>query len=87
MEIKTVTRRIHPDSHKSESPYRVKIGKCNFYDQLIVDIFHDKLGFIGTYQFSKESIKDYESIHFKAIEKGEVVQIKWVQDIEFTKIK
>jgi hypothetical protein len=84
--IKTVNRTIHPDTHDSQNSYRVKIGKRNFYDKLIVNINHEKLDFNETYIFDGEVIKDYESIHFKSTEMKNTVQIQWVQNLNFTKL-
>ena len=83
MNIKTVNRTIHPDTHDSDNSYRVKIGKRNFYDQLIVNINHEKSNFKKTYVFEGKQIADYESIHFKAIESNEKVIINWVQNLEY----
>jgi hypothetical protein len=85
METKIVNRTIHPDTHKSENSYRVKIGKINFYDQLIVNIHHEKIGFIGTYIFEGKEIASYESIHFKAEETTGIVNIQWIQKLKFQK--
>jgi hypothetical protein len=86
MEIKTVNRTIRPATHKSESPYRVKIGKKNFYDLLVVNIFHDKLGKVGSFEFNGKEIAPYESIHFKAGEREGRIEIKWVQDVVVKKM-
>jgi hypothetical protein len=83
--IKTVDRTIRPSTHKSEHSYRVKIGERNFYDKLIVNIHHEKYGFIDTYIFEGEKIAPYESIHFKAEETAGKIEIKWVQQIQFSK--
>jgi hypothetical protein len=83
MEIKTVNRTIHPDTHDSNNSYRDKIGKRNFYDKLIVNISHDKKGFINTYVFDGKEIAGYESIHFKAREVNGEVKIEWVQNLKF----
>jgi len=85
MNVKTVNRTIHPDTHESDNSYRVKIGKSNFYDQLVVNISHDKKGFIGTYVFDGNDIAPYESIHFKAREINGEVKIEWVQNLKFRK--
>ena len=82
MNIKTVNRTIHPDTHKSENSYRVKLGKRN-YDQLVVNIDHEKLGTIGVDLFDGKDIADYESIHFKAEEAGGKVTINWVQKLNY----
>lgn len=81
--IKTVNRIIRPSTHKSEHSYRVKIGDRNFYDKLIVNIHHEKYGFMDTYIFEGEAIAPYESIHFKAEENNGTINIKWVQKIPF----
>lgn len=86
MEIKTVNRTIHPNTHKSENSYRVKIGKKNFYDKLIVNISHENIGFLGRFEFDGKEIAEYESIHFKATEIKEKVEIKWVQNIVAKKV-
>lgn len=83
MNIKTVNRTIRPDTHVSDNSYRVKIGKRNFYDQLIVNINHEKLNFKKTYVFDGKQIADYESIHFKAIVSNEKVIINWMQNLEY----
>ena len=83
MNIKTVNRTIHPDTHDSENSYRVKIGKRNFYDQLIVNINHENLDFKETYIFDGKQIADYESIHFKAIESNDKITINWVQNLKY----
>lgn len=83
--IKTVNRTIHPSTHKSENSYRVKIGKRNYYDQLIVNISHEKNGFLTTYIFDGKEIAPYESIHFKAEEVEGKVHINWVQKISYLK--
>lgn len=85
MKTKTVNRTIHPDTHESKNSYRMKIGKRNYYDQLIVNIDHDNVGFIGTYIFSGSEIAPYESIHFKAVENNGIVAINWVQKLKFEK--
>lgn len=85
MKIKEVNRTIHPDSHKSENSYRLKIGKRNYYDRLIVNIFHEEKGFIDSYIFEGEDIASFESIHFKAEETNNAVNIYWVQNIKHTK--
>jgi hypothetical protein len=84
MEIKTVNRTIHPDIHKSENSYRVKIGKRNFYDKLIVNIHHENTRFVGTYIFEGKDIASYESIHFKTEEIEGKIKIHWIQDIKYT---
>ncbi len=81
MKIKTVNRTIHPETHKSDNSYRVKIGKRNYYDKLIVNISHEKLGFIGSFEFEKEAIAPDERIHFKAEEQEGKVKVTWVQNI------
>lgn len=86
MEIKTVNRTIRPESHQSKDPYRVKIGKRNFYNKLIVNITHEKLGFVGSFEFGGDAIAPYESIHFKAEEQNGKVEITWVQNIAVKKM-
>ncbi|MCD7968784.1 MAG: hypothetical protein LUF87_00300 [Alistipes sp.] len=86
-EIKTVNRTIHPDTHKETISYRVKIGKKNYYNQLVVNIDHDNYGFIGTYVFSRDEIANYESIHFKALDTDNGVKIEWLQNLKFEIIK
>lgn len=49
--IKIVNRTIHPDTHDSANSYRVKIGKRNYYEKLIVNINHEKFDFDETYIF------------------------------------
>ncbi len=83
MKIKTVNRTIHPDTHETKNSYRVKIGKKNYYDQLVVNVNHEKLSFQCTYVFEGNEIADYESIHFKAGERDGTVKINWVQALEF----
>lgn len=83
MKVKTVYRTIHPDTHKAENSYRVRIGKRNYYDQLLVHIDHEKVGVIGTYVFERSVIAPYESIHFKASERGGKVSVNWVQDLVY----
>lgn len=82
--IKIVNRTIHPDTHDSANSYRVKIGKRGFYDKLIVNIDHESLDFKETFVFDGEAIRKYESIHFKATENNDKVQIQWVQNLKFT---
>jgi hypothetical protein len=86
MEIKTVNRTIRPATHKSENSYRVKIGKRNFYDKLIVNINHESLGAVGIFEIEGKAIAPYESIHFKANEKSGRVEITWVQIIPVKKV-
>lgn len=83
--IKIVNRTIHPKTHDMKNSYRVKIGKRNYYDKLIVNINHEELDFKETYIFDGSIIKEYESIHFKASENDGKIQIQWVQNIQFTK--
>jgi len=83
MKVKTVHRTIHPDTHKAEHSYRVKIGKRNYYDQLLVHIDHEEIGSIGTYVFEGKVIAPYESIHFKAEEDNGGVHINWVQELDY----
>lgn len=83
MKVKTVNRTIHPDSHEANNSYRVKIGKKNYYDQLIVNIKHEKLPFKCTYVFEGNGIANFESIHFKAEENEGAIKINWVQTLEF----
>jgi hypothetical protein len=86
VEIKTVNRTIRPTTHKSENSYRVKIGERNFYDKLIVNIYHESLGAIGSFEFDGKAIAPYESIHFKADERNGKVEITWVQNIPVKKL-
>jgi len=86
METKTVNRTIHPETHKSENTYRVKIGKRNFYNKLIVSISHQNTGLIGSFEFDGKEIAPYESIHFKANEVKGKVEITWVQNIAVKKM-
>lgn len=83
--IKTVNRTIHPDTHDSANSYRVKIGKRDYYEKLIVNINHEKSDYQETFVFDGSEIKNYESIHFKATENKDTVQIQWVQNLKFTK--
>lgn len=83
--VKTVNRTIRPKTHDSANSYRVKIGRRDYYDKLIVNIDHEASDFNETYVFSGEEIKGYESIHFKAFERNGKVQIQWVQNLKFTK--
>ena len=86
MEIKTVNRTIHPDTHKPENSYRVRIGKKDFYDLLVVNIFHENAGKIGTFEFTAKEIASYESIHFMAKDLNGKVEIVWVQDVAVKKM-
>ncbi len=86
MVTKTVNRTIHPSTHKSEHSYRVKIGKRNYYDQLIVHINHENKNFNETYVFDGEAIAAFESIHFKAEEINGNILIQWVQNIKYSKL-
>jgi len=86
MKTKTVNRTIHPDTHDSKNSYRVKIGKKNYYDQLVVNVDHEKLGVVGTYIFEGKQIGEYESLHFKAEESNGIVSINWVENIAFKKV-
>jgi hypothetical protein len=83
MKIKTVNRTIRPSSHKAENSYRVKIGKRNYYDKVVVNINHESNTFQATYEFDGKQVENYESIHFKANENKGNVSIDWVQKLEY----
>lgn len=86
MEIKTVNRTIRPTTHRSENSYRVKIGERNFYDKLTLNICHESLGAVSSFEFDGKAIAPYESIHFKANERYGKVDITWVQNIPVKKV-
>lgn len=83
MKTKTVNRTIRPSTRELDSSYRVKIGKRNYYDQLIVNIDHESTDFKVTYIFQGSDIAKYESIHFKVHEYNDEIRIEWVQDLNY----
>jgi hypothetical protein len=51
-----------------------------------VNIYHESLGAIGSFEFDGKAIAPYESIHFKADERNGKVEITWVQNIPVKKL-